>query len=296
MSVSDYHKYSFSDILVLLPEWRNWYTHTTQNRASKGLGVRVSPPAPVFSLTKRQMKVVVDNLILNFEQFHDGEKNLVILHGWGRALNEWVPIAKSISGYTVTLLDLPGFGLSEGADEALDTYGYTKLVKEFLRKIEINKCVLVGHSFGGRIATIIAAENPEMIEKLVLVDSGGIEIKSVKIRAKIVFYKVFLKPIKKLIPKGVRRLYGSSDYRVLSGILRQSFIKIVNQDLRYLFSRIKVPVLVLWGSNDRVLPVSYVKIYRSLIMQAGIRIIWEADHRPYITKPKEFLQILKEYI
>ena len=242
------------------------------------------------------MKVVVDNLILNFEQFHDGEKNLVILHGWGRALNEWVPIAKSISGYTVTLLDLPGFGLSEGADEALDTYGYTKLVKEFLRKIEINKCVLVGHSFGGRIATIIAAENPEMIEKLVLVDSGGIEIKSVKIRAKIVFYKVFLKPIKKLIPKGVRRLYGSSDYRVLSGILRQSFIKIVNQDLRYLFPKIKVPVLILWGSNDRVLPVSYVKIYRSLIMQAGIRIIWEADHRPYITKPKEFLQILKEYI
>lgn len=239
------------------------------------------------------MQIVVDDLILNYEQIGVGDKNLVILHGWGCSLNEWVSIAQKIKGYKITLLDLPGFGFSEEPRKSMDIFEYTKVFSKFLNKVNINKCVIIGHSFGGRIGTIFASNNSNITEKLILVDAGGIEIKSIKTKILILLSKL-LKPFKIFFPKKIRKTLGSSDYKNASKILRESFVKIINQDLRYLFPDIKIPVVVIWGSNDRILPVWYVKIYHSLIDNVNIRIVWEASHFPHISKPEEFIKILKE--
>lgn len=242
------------------------------------------------------MKVVIDTTILHYEQIGQGEKNLLVLHGWGRSLREWIPIAHSLTGYKVTLLDLPGFGSSEEASGAIDTYEYSEIVLKFIKKLEIAPCRIVGHSFGGRIATILAAQYPEIVSKIILVDAGGIEIKSLGVQVKIILYKLILKHFKNLIPRRIKNFFGSSNYRVLSGNLRKSFVKIVNQDLRSLFSIIKQPVVVIWGSDDRVLSVQYVKIYRKLIPQALVRIIWGAGHCPHVEKHKDFISILQEVL
>ncbi|MBP9821474.1 MAG: alpha/beta hydrolase [Candidatus Pacebacteria bacterium] len=242
------------------------------------------------------MQILVRENILKYEQIGHGDKNLLILHGWGRSLGEWVPVAHSLTGYTITILDLPGFGGSSDVMESMDTYAYAEIVLEFMKKLELSPCVILGHSFGGRIATILASQYPDVVSKIILVDAGGIEIKSFKIKAKILFYKLILKHFKNLVPRRIRNFFGSSNYRALSGNLRKSFVKIVNQDLRLLFSTIKQPVSVIWGSNDGVLPVQYVKIYRRLIPQALIRIVWNAGHCPHVEKQKDFIGILKEVL
>ncbi|MFA6386677.1 MAG: alpha/beta hydrolase [Candidatus Paceibacterota bacterium] len=241
------------------------------------------------------MQIVVDDLILNYEQIGTGSKDLVILHGWGCSLKEWIPIARKTKGYRVTLLDLPGFGFSEEPHKSINIFQYTEVFSKFLNKVNINKCIIVGHSFGGRIGTIFASNNSDIVEKLILVDAGGIEIKSTKTKILILLSKL-LKPFKIFFPKKIRKILESSDYKNAPRILRESFVKIINQDLRYLFPNIKIPVVVIWGSNDSILPVWYVKIYRTLIKNVNIKIVWEANHFPHISKREEFIKILNEEI
>ncbi len=241
------------------------------------------------------MKIIVDGQIINCEQMGQGQ-DLVILHGWGRSIGEWFPIAKNFLGYRVTLIDLPGFGASEDLSYPLDTYGYTRVVLECMKKLSINKCVVMGHSFGGRIATVLAAKYPDVVSQIILVDAGGIEIKGVSTRLQILFYKTFLKHLRRIIPTSIKRLFGSSDYKRISGNLQKSFVKIVNQDLRHLFSSIQQPVIVLWGSGDEVLPVEYVKIYQKLVPRVVTRIIWGADHSPHISRSRDFMNVLNEVL
>ena len=242
------------------------------------------------------MQVLVHKVIVNFEQIGDEGENLVILHGWGRSLAEWKATAFLCSKkYKVTVLDFPGFGSSEEPNEVWDIYEYAQFTREFLLKIGIEKAVLMGHSFGGRIGTILASKNPEMVSRLILVDPGGIEIKSIQTKLKIIAFKL-LKPIKNIFGKKIRRYLGSSDYKATSGTMRKIFIKIINQDLRYLFGLIAQPVYVLWGSRDMVLPVSYTKIYKKYIPHAFIKIIWDADHSPYLSNQKDFFDAIVEIL
>lgn len=244
----------------------------------------------------QSVKIVVQGQIINYEQVGTGGKNLLILHGWGRSLREWIPIAQQLAEYRITLFDLPGFGGSEDPERVFDTYDYSNLVLECIKKLELDSLAILGHSFGGRIATVLAANHPEVISRVVLIDPGGVEIKSLKVKVKVIVYKLILKHFKKLLPKSIRRFFGSVDYRSISGVLQKSFVNIVNQDLRNLFSKIHQPVLVLWGSNDEVLPVHYVKIYKKMIPQAIVRIVWGARHSPHIDQFTETLRLLKEFL
>ncbi len=243
------------------------------------------------------MNILLGKTILHYEQMGQGSEQILILHGWGRSLNEWLPVAKKLSSkYTVTLLDLPGFGSSEDPTTPWDTYDYANLVLGFMKKLEIKSSIIVGHSFGGRIATILAANNSERVPSIVLIDAGGIHIQSFITKFKIFFYKIFVKPVRSIIPKKLQKLLGSGDYRALSGTMRTSFIKIVNQDLRYLFPKVTVPLSIIWGSNDQTLPVEYVKIYKKLIPHAQVKIIWSADHSPHLSKPADTIDALEEIL
>jgi pimeloyl-ACP methyl ester carboxylesterase len=243
------------------------------------------------------MNILVGETILHYEQKGQGSQDILILHGWGRSLNEWIPTAQKISSqHTVTLLDLPGFGSSEEPPTPWDTYDYALLVLAFMKKLEISSPIILGHSFGGRIATILAVNNSDQISSIILVDAGGIQIQHLSIKLRILFYKIFIKPLKAIVPKRVRNMFGSSDYKTLSGTLRTSFVKIVNQDLRHLFSKISKPVTVIWGSNDQVLPVEYVKIYKQLIPHAQVRIVWGADHSPHLSRSADFIKIIEEIL
>lgn len=246
------------------------------------------------------MQVVINDLIVNYEIYKNSttDKYLVILPGWMKTSTEWLNIAKTLGErYNVVIIDFPGFGLSSRSLKDFDTYDYSNFVKDFLTKLKISKCILLGHSFGGRVA-IILSSTTTLVENLILVSSAGLKTTEVTVIIKRLLF-LPVKLLRKTLPKsvGIRlsRLFGSADYRN-SGEMRKSFVKIVNQNLDNLLNQIKVQTLIVWGDKDDQLNVKQTKIFKKEIKNSLIRIVWGAGHNPHIEKPDVFLKILEEYL
>ena len=240
------------------------------------------------------MQIVVDNILTSYQIFGDKNKTIVILPGWKRSVNEWIPIARSLSTeFKVVLLDLPGFSQMVRPKESFGVFEYAEFVKRFLQKVEIEKVILVGHSFGGRLALILASET-SLVEKLILVDSAGIEKKglSANVISKLV-------PIAKILPisiqNRIKNLVGSVDYKE-AGEMRDIFVKIVNQDLSHLFKKIQIPTFIIWGERDNVVPVAFAKKFKEKIKGSRLRIVWGAGHEPHLQKPEQFQEILEDVL
>lgn len=231
------------------------------------------------------MQKVIGGQLVNYEALGTSKKNLVILHGWGGSLAEWKTVAESLSlRYRVWLLDFPGFGGSPKPASDWSIYDYANFVKEFLLKLKIKDPIILGHSFGGRVAILLDAK------RLILVDAAGLEFKSFK--AKIFG---FASDYIRWVPQNIKNIFGSPDYKS-AGSMRKIFVKIVNQDLSKEMAKVKCPTLIIWGEKDRVLPIFQAKIIKETIGGAILRIVWNADHWPHLSKPTEFLEILDEYI
>lgn len=241
------------------------------------------------------MQVVVEGILTNYQKLGEEKEVLLILHGWGRSLNEWLPYAKKFSEkYTVILLDLPGFGLTPRPQPTYDIYDYAEFVEKFLKKLEIRKCILMGHSFGGRIGIILAAKTT-LLSQLILVDSAGIEQKSLHVKLKSEVSKTIGFFLPKSIKKKVSLLVSSDDYKS-AGKMRDIFVTIINQDLTHLLSKITVPTFIIWGERDTEVPLFHTKMYKRKIYEATVRIVWEAGHDPHLEKPQEFTEILDEIL
>lgn len=243
------------------------------------------------------MQTAVGEFLVNYEVL--GEKSappLIILHGWGRNFQDWIPAARFLSSkYKVVLVDLPGFGGTNlPSNTVMGTYDYADFVEKFLEKIEIRKPTLLGHSFGGRLGIVLASKK-SFLSKLILVDSAGIEQKSLKVILIGLFYKILKFLLPKRLNELVRARLGSEDY-ASAGPLRKVLVKVVNEDLTQHLSQIKVPTLVIWGDKDINQYVKYGKIMRDKIPEARLRIVWEAGHNPHVEDSKQFFQILKEEI
>ena len=246
------------------------------------------------------MQVVVANILLNYQILGNKRgRPILILHGWGRTLNEWVPVGKKLSEkYRVILLDLPGFGGSSlPPKKKFDIYSYQKVVKKFIKKLGIKNVTLMGHSFGGKIGIVLTAKS-NLVNRLILVNSSGVESKSLMIR---VFNSLTsnMKPLIQILPEGMQgkiiSAIASQDY-LESGKLRESFIQTVNQDVSAEARRINCPTMIVWGENDKEVPVSSAKKLDKLIQRSVLRIIWNSGHNPHLTHPEKFLNLLREYI
>lgn len=246
------------------------------------------------------MQLVVDGLPTNYEflKSQNSKQYLVILPGWMRSSQEWLGVARYLSDYfNILILDFPGFGRTQKAPGDLDIYGYASFTRSFLKKLNISTYSILGHSFGGRVAILLASEGKE-VEKLILVDSGGLNERDLltSIKQKVV---VFTKPVLKLLPikltQRIKNYMGSDDYRN-SGDMRNTLVKILNQKLIDKLPKIRTPTLVVWGDRDKVLNVKESKVFADKIPDSKLRIVWGAGHSPFIDKPDKFLEILKEFL
>lgn len=233
------------------------------------------------------MQMVVSGQLVNYEVLGQGKQNLLILHGWGGSFQEWMPVAEQLKNrYKIWLLDFPGFGSSPRPEGDWGVYEYANLVKEFLTKLEVKDPIVMGHSFGGRIAILLDAK------KLILVDAAGLEIKSLKaIMSGLIFDRMGF--MKKYVPTNLKNLFGSADYRS-AGPMRKIFVKVVNKDLSEEIKKVTCPTLTIWGEKDLVLPLSQAIQIKSLISGSVLRIVWGADHWPHLSKKEEFINILEE--
>lgn len=246
-----------------------------------------------------------DSYSLHFEKYGEGKKKIVILPGWGDTRKTFDSMIFELKkNYTVYIMDYPGFGQSIFPDYDLTVYDYTNIIRDFLASEQIKNPIIIAHSFGGRIATLLAGYYKEKIEKLILIDSAGIKPRKNIIKICKTYTYKFLKRLKVFLPKRKRSIYlkrllhlfGSSDYKALDQNMYQTFRNIVNLDLRYYFKNIDVATLILWGKKDKDTPIRDAYIIHKAIKNSKLHIFKDAAHFSYLNYPSITYQMIHEFI
>ena len=234
----------------------------------------------------------IRNIKINYKQYGNGD-DIVLLHGWGQNIEMMEPLGNNlVDHYRITIIDLPGFGLSEEPTNAFTIYDYTEVVHDLLTELKIDNPIMMGHSFGGRISIVYASKYK--VSKLVLFGSPCVrhEYKSIKQN---IFKK--LKKIKLLSPlvNVMKKHLGSVDYRNASPMMRDILVKTVNQDLSNEAKRIKCPTLLIWGENDEAVPVNEARELEKLINDSAL-IILPGTHYCYLENLNQVVNILYNFI
>lgn len=216
---------------------------------------------------------------------------LIILHGWGSASRRWENVRAALEreGVQVVVPDLPGFGSAPPPDTAWGIEGYVQWVDKFCAPY--GTFSLLGHSFGGRIASLYAARHPEKISLLFL---SGTPIRPVK-RAPWVRWGAALGKKFSFLPgfSLVRRfLYsrvlGVTDYLRVEGVMKEIFRNIIATDISGALSRMRVPTVLLWGTRDRVTPFSVAQEMEEAIERAELVPLEGKGHAPHLEDPESF--------
>ena len=213
---------------------------------------------------------------------------LILLHGWGSSGDTFDNLVEQLNeDYTCYQLDLPGFGKSP-LNRAFSLEDYVEILRSFCSELDINNPIILGHSFGGRIAIKYAASYD--VSKLILVSTPGIKEKpKFKNIIRIRIYKIF-----KYF--NIKVIMGSKDYRNAKGVLKETLVKIVNEDLNTQLQKIQVPTLIIFGEKDNIVPVRIAKKMHVVIPSSGLIIIPGCGHFPYIERYRYFLIVIKSFL
>ena len=238
------------------------------------------------------MKKKIQDVEINYIQYGEG-KDIILLHGWGQNIQMMKPLGDAFANrFRITILDFPGFGESEEPSEPWTINKYSSILEDFVKELDIKKPIVIGHSFGGRVAIRFSARNP--IEKLVLFGSPCIRIKEdLSITVKL------LKKLKQLpglnsFGEFMKKYIGSRDYKQASPIMRQTLVNVVNEDLSKYAREIEEPTLLIWGENDTEAPVNDAKELEKIMIDAAL-IILPGTHYAYLENLPQVINILNNF-
>ncbi len=221
----------------------------------------------------------------NFDALPSGANPIVFLHGWGGDLRSFRGAYSSVCDWGMPTLN---FEFPKTVPTNWGIYDYSTYVAEFLSGLGIASPIIVGHSFGGRIGIILAAQ--KKCGKLVLVDSAGMRPKfSLVKKLKIARYRYRVKHNKPL--DGM----GSADYNSIGKEQRGVFVRIVNTHLEKLLAYIECPTLIVWGKRDADTPPYMAKRLHRGIKNSELVFV-DGGHYSYIDSNFLFLRLLKNFI
>jgi len=216
-----------------------------------------------------------------------GTRHVVFLHGWGANRESLRGIATLFqTEYRVHLLDLPGFGAAPLPPPGWDTINYSDLVQQYLLERTGGSVVLVGHSFGGRLAIRLAARRLPHIRAIVLMGVPGLPLRAWSSRwmrsrwiRGLRRALTVARPITGPAPLAWHsKRFGSKDY-LAAGDLRSVLVKVVNEDLTESARAIACPTFLLWGDEDRETPPELAHRYRALVAgPATVEFLPHKDH------------------
>lgn len=242
-------------------------------------------------------------LKIHYRQMGEGP-SLLFLHGWGANKETFEALMTPLSEhYQVTAIDFPGFGASDEPDFPWKLKDYTDMTESFISSLGLVSPVLIGHSFGGRVA--IELTSRIKILKMVLINSAGIKPKrSMGYYLKVYGYKTIKRLAKLPLLSWVLKepleayahMHGSSDYKQASDVMKQVLSSVVNEDLKPLLPKISASTLLIWGEDDTSTPLSDAKIMESLIPDSGLIVFPGVGHFSYIEESDRTLTILRTFL
>jgi pimeloyl-ACP methyl ester carboxylesterase len=233
-----------------------------------------------------------------------GDLPIVVLHGWGAHIEAVAPILAALEGASdLIALDLPGFGESEPPPEAWDTDEYARFVLAFLDQLGVERAHLVGHSHGGRVSIVLAADRPDRVGRLLLVDAAGIPPKrGWRYRRRVAvakFGRVVARiggPPGRRLQEQLRARVASRDYLEASEAMRGTFRAVIAADLRERLPRIGASTLLVWGELDEDTPLWMANVMEGLIPDAGLVVLEGAGHYSYADAPGQFRAVARRFL
>lgn len=226
---------------------------------------------------------------LNYIQWGSGP-DVIFLHGWGGSTDSFLGVARVLKDCRVTLVDFFGFGKTPHPDYPLYVEDYARAIVRIITKFRMTNVILVGHSFGGRVAIRLASKYGYLIDKVLITDGAGIKPR----RGLVYYFKIFRH---KLLNKlGIKHNSGSADYRALSGVMKETFKNVVNEDLTPELRKITLPVLLVWGDKDKDTPIYMAKRMYRKVSGSGLIIFKGAGHYAYLEGFPVFVSVLSQFI
>lgn len=242
-----------------------------------------------------------DDLKMYYEKYGDNKKSIIILPGWGetrKTFNFMIQFLKNY--YTVYIVDYPGFGNSKMPNRNLTIYDYSDLIHEWINSLKLDNPVLIGHSFGGRIITVLTGYYQYNYKNVIMLNAAGIKPKRTIIsKCKTFIYKLLNKLSNILPAKNKEKFknylfshFASSDYQNLDINMRQTFKNVVNEDLQPYLKYIKAKVLLIWGNKDEATPLKDGNTMHKLIPNSELIVLNGMDHFTYLRNPELINRII----
>lgn len=250
------------------------------------------------TLSLQEKTIVINNLKLFFLEGGKGE-TILFLHGGGVRAKSYLETLESLScKYHVLAPDIPGFGQSQTPDKIWNFEDYADFFSQFLERLNVRSAVVIGHSFGGGIGLLLAAQNSK-VSKLILADSTGLPMN-------VTFWRLLISLLKKTILQlyfdknaktagilidfldSCRRHFWqlSKIYQIAKKCLSSSYPKIQN---------INIPTLLLWGKYDNLLKLETAYELNHLIKDSRLEII-KGGHDWCLFNPKLFVKEIEEFL
>lgn len=221
---------------------------------------------------------------------------ILILHGWGSRSDTWHTTQKELvqNGYRVVVPDLPGFGQSEEPPSPWALREYSEFVHQLSKAAGLNSFMLVGHSFGARVAVDYALRYRGQVHTLVLCGAAGIT-RHRRARARMfaavtkVGNAIFSVPGLSFLRSFARRVWyfftQEQDYYRASPRMREIMRRVLEESLRPYLSRITQPTLLLWGQDDGVTPLSDARIIHETVPLTHLHVFPGAHHSLQLEVP-----------
>ena len=249
---------------------------------------------------------------------------IILIHGLGASAEIWMHnIAALANDHKIFVPDLPGFGRSEQPPPSFRPFDYARFIDNFMEALNIPKASLVGQSLGGGIVLQYALKFPQKVEKLILVDCAGFG-KEVRWTLKLMslpwigelvthptrlgvalFFKFAVRD-----PSVITKEFIDIYYKIFTQPGFQAFMLKTTRaildihgakeealaPIRENLQLIKQPVLIVWGENDRVLPLQQAYAGREKMPNARLHIMARCGHIPNLEKPGEFNNVVIEFL
>lgn len=210
------------------------------------------------------------------DRYGSDPPGVIALHGWGRTGADFATI---LSGHDALAVALPGFGPTPPPPAAWSPQDYADHLAQALEGLP--PVVVVGHSFGGRVAVRLAAAHPERVRALVLTGvpltrTAPARRPALAFRLGRALHRIGLLPEPAM--ESLRRRYGSSDYRAAQGVMREILVKTVGEDYLEDAARVGCAVVLVWGENDQPAPVEAARRSLEYFPNAELRVVSGASH------------------
>lgn len=234
--------------------------------------------------------------------------NIIVLHGWGKnAPQAMRKLAESLrgKGHTVLQPHMPGFGEQEPPEQPWHVGDYVQWIDALAQEQGFESYLVCGHSFGGRVAIKMANEMPDRLVGMVLIASAGLK-HDLSFKAKVLSFIgktgkwFFTVPgVRLLQPYFLvfwRRILKRRDYYQVTGVMQETFLNVIEEDLTDLILNLSLPTFVIWGEKDRMVPVKDAYFIHESIEGSEINVYKQAGHTLPYEYPEELADQIDEWM